>query len=62
VLASALSHTTSKLQALRGGQPELQIQGEQLEEEAVTQCVPLIQRLKQVGPFPADKGIVIRCF
>ena len=62
MLASALSHTTSKLQALRGGQPQLQIKGEQLEEESVTQCVPLVQRLKQVRPFPADKGIVIQYF
>lgn len=60
MLASALSGPTSKLQALRGGQPQLQIKGEQLEEEALTQHVPLIQWLEQARPFPADKGRVIQ--
>lgn len=62
MLASALSGTTGKLQAIRRRQPQLQIEGEQLEEEAVTQRVPLLQQLKQVRPFPAYKGTIIQYF
>lgn len=51
-----LASATAQCQAFGGGQPQLQITREQPEEEALAQRVPLIQRLKQARPSPADQG------
>lgn len=51
-----LASETAQCQALGGGQPQLQITGEQPEEEALAQRVLLLQHLKQARPSPADQG------
>lgn len=51
-----LASAPAQRQTLGGGQPQLQITGEQPEEEALAQRVPLVQHLKQAGPSPADQG------
>lgn len=54
-----LASATAQRPALGGGQPQLQITGEQPQEEALAQRVPLLQHLEQARPSPADQG---RCY